>query len=187
MLDGVSVTTGTKAAAVAYISNGQVNFLLPSDVVPGSTVPLSIKTSKGTSPAVTTNVQENAPNLFTCQTDGKRYAAAQHANYSTITSAAPATPGETIMIIYATGFGPTNPPTPPGVIANGWATAVTPVAVGIGGVTAAAQAFLNGVGLYQLNVTVPATLLNGDPPGRRHCWWNRDATWRRTARQTLEF
>jgi uncharacterized protein (TIGR03437 family) len=162
-LDEVSVTIGSKAAAVAYVSNSQVNFLVPTDVVPGSTVPLFIKTSNGTSPTVITNVQEYAPNLFTYQADGKRYVAAQHTNYSAVTSESPARPGETILI-YATGFGPTNPTTPPGVLVGGGAAVVAPVAVRIGGIAATAVAYLSGVGLYQLNITVPENLLNGDQP-----------------------
>lgn len=160
-LDGVSISIGNRAAAIAYLSNSQVNFLVPSDLAPGATVPVSLKTSKGTSSTVNVNVQDYAPNLFTFIADSKRYAAAQHADYSTITSANPARPGETILI-YATGFGRTNPATPPGVVVGGGATVVAPVTVRIGGTTATTQAFLSGVGLYQLNVIVPDNLLNGE-------------------------
>ena len=72
-----------------------------------------------------------------------------------------ARPGETILI-YTTGFGRTNPATPPGVVVGSGAAVVAPVTVRIGGTTAATQAFLSGVGLYQLNVTVPDNLLNGE-------------------------
>jgi len=160
-LDGVSISIGNRAAAIAYVSNSQVNFLVPSDLAPGATVPVSLKTSKGTSSTVNVNVQDYAPNLFTFVADSKRYAAAQHADYSTITSTNPARPGETILI-YTTGFGRTNPSTPPGVVVGSGAAVVAPVTVRIGGTTAATQAFLSGVGLYQLNVTVPDNLLNGE-------------------------
>jgi uncharacterized protein (TIGR03437 family) len=160
-LDAVSVSIGNRAAAIAYISNSQVNFLVPSDLAPGAAVPVSLKTSKGTSSPVNVNVQDYAPNLFTFIADSKRYAAAQHADYATITSANPARPGETILI-YATGFGRTNPATPPGVVVGSGATVVAPVTVRIGGITATAQAFFSGVGLYQLNVTIPDNLLNGE-------------------------
>jgi len=73
------------------------------------------------------------------------------------------TAGETV-IIYATGFGRTNPATPPNVLVGGGAAVVAPVTVRVGGVTATVQAFLSGVGLYQLNATVPQSLLNGDHP-----------------------
>jgi len=99
--------------------------------------------------------------------------AAQHADYSLIGApnllpgvvTTPAQPGETILM-YGTGFGPTTPPQPSGQLV----TTATPLAntntvqVTIGGQTAsvAFAGLAQGAGLYQLNVTVPNDLPNGD-------------------------
>jgi uncharacterized protein (TIGR03437 family) len=73
----------------------------------------------------------------------------------------PARPGE-IVLLYGTGFGPTEPQTPSGVIVGSGARVVTPLVVRIGGVQAAAQGFISAAGLYVLVVTVPETLPDGD-------------------------
>jgi uncharacterized protein (TIGR03437 family) len=69
--------------------------------------------------------------------------------------------GETV-VIYAVGFGPTNPPVAAGQLYSGAASCLTPPQVTIGGVPA--QVVFAGIveaGLYQLNVVVP-NLPSGD-------------------------
>jgi len=90
------------------------------------------------------------------------YAAAQHADYSLVSAAHPAQPGETIMI-YGTGFGPTNPAVPTGQLVTTAEPLANSVQFSIGGVTAASSfAGLVEAGVYQFNVTVPAALPDGD-------------------------
>jgi uncharacterized protein (TIGR03437 family) len=73
----------------------------------------------------------------------------------------PAKPGETIML-YANGFGSTNVPVQSGSISQSGTLSPLPV-IKIGGVAATVQfAGLVAPGEFQFNVTIPASLGNGD-------------------------
>jgi uncharacterized protein (TIGR03437 family) len=74
-------------------------------------------------------------------------------------------PGETILL-FGTGFGPTTPTVPPGLVFNGAAplTDSTQLHIRVGGVPATVQfAGIVAAGEYQFNVLVP-TLPDGDQP-----------------------
>jgi uncharacterized protein (TIGR03437 family) len=80
----------------------------------------------------------------------------------------PAKKGE-VVVLYGVGFGPTNPTVPAGFAFTGTAPVVSkfPVQVQIGGTTVTpAFVGLIGAGLYQSNITVPATAVSGDNPIR---------------------
>ena len=152
-VNGVGVTINGNAVPVSFVSNTQVNFLVPATL---STATAQIQTTNNgqTSPAVTVNVEPLAPAFFTIGTNatsGIAYVAAEHAGGTligpaTIANATPVEPGETITL-YATGFGPT--------ISSGAALAVTP-SILIDGISAnVTYAGLVGPGLYQINVQVP--------------------------------
>jgi uncharacterized protein (TIGR03437 family) len=65
--------------------------------------------------------------------------------------------------LYATGFGPANPAPPDGQLFFGAYSTSTPVTVTMGGLDATVLwAGLSSVGLYQLNVIVPAGLPDGN-------------------------
>ena len=159
-VNGVGVTINGTAVPVSFVSNTQVNFLVPSTV---STGPAQIQTTNNglTSAAVTVDVDPLAPAFFTLGTNatsGNTYVAAEHADGTligppaTIKTATPAEPGETI-VLFATGFGPTP--------ASGGALAVTPTIV-IDGIDADVSfAGAVGPGLYQFNVVVPSTVTLG--------------------------
>jgi uncharacterized protein (TIGR03118 family) len=159
-VNGVGVTINGTAVPVSFVSNTQVNFLVPSTVSMG---PAQIQTTNNglTSAAVTANVNPLAPAFFTIganATNGNAYIAAEHSNgaligpTATITGATPAEPGETI-VLFATGFGPT--------LASGEVLAVTPT-IAIDGIAADVRfAGLVGPGLYQFNVVVPSTVTLG--------------------------
>jgi uncharacterized protein (TIGR03437 family) len=75
---------------------------------------------------------------------------------------APAKPGENILL-FATGFGPTNPVLPAGKLVTSAAPLVTQPTVTIGGKPAQLLfAGLSASGLDQFNVTIPPDLPNGD-------------------------
>lgn len=157
---GVGVTINGTAVPVSFVSNTQVNFLVPSTVSPG---PAQIQTTNNglTSAPVTVNVDALAPAFFTIGTDatnGNAYVAAEHSDgtlvgpAATIQGATPAEPGETV-VLFATGFGST--------LASGEVLAVTPV-VAIDGIAAEVSfAGLVGPGLYQFNVVVPPAVTLG--------------------------
>jgi uncharacterized protein (TIGR03118 family) len=160
VVNGVGVTINGTAVPVSFVSNTQINFLVPSTFATG---PAQIQTTNNglTSAAVAVNVDPLAPAFFMIGTNaasGNDYVAAEHASgaligpAATIKGATPAEPGETIMI-FATGFGPT--------LASGDALTVTPTIV-IDGIDADVSfAGAVGPGLYQFNVVVPSTVTLG--------------------------
>jgi uncharacterized protein (TIGR03118 family) len=155
-VNGVGVTVNGESAPVSFVSNVQINFLVPSDATLG-TAQIEVTNNGLTSAAVAATVAPNAPSFFTIGTNattGNNYIAATHANGSLIGPAGliktatttPATPGETI-VLYGTGFGQTS---------------ATPTIVIDGIVANVAFAGMTGPGLYQFNVVVPLTVSTGD-------------------------
>ena len=157
-LQGVSVTIDGKPAYVEYISPSQINVLAPDDNTVGS-VSVQIMTDGQQSNAITAQEQTFAPSFFT--TGGGAIVAAEHANYTLVSTSQPAAPGETILL-FGTGFGPTNPVSPTGQLVTTAAPLANSVQITIGGVTVPAASNLVESGVYQFNVTVPATLPNGN-------------------------
>src|ERR1035438_4238231 len=118
--------------------------------------------------AATADQREFAPALFTFLST---YAAAVHAdgvyvgkpNLLPGADTRPARPGETILL-FGTGFGPTDPPLPASQVVTQAAVLANPITVRIGGIAAdVAFAGLTGSGLVQFNVTLP-DLPDGDAP-----------------------
>jgi len=169
LLDGVSVTIDGKLAAVNYISPLQLNVQVPDDTATGP-VPVAVTTPQGTATATTT-MQTVSPGLFMYDAANRRYVAAQHADYSIVGppglypgASSPAKPGE-VIILYATGFGPTVPPTPSGQVVTSAAPVANLSAIGvtIGGQQAQVQwAGITIAGVWQLNVQVPSGAASGD-------------------------
>jgi uncharacterized protein (TIGR03437 family) len=154
-LQGVSVTINGQPAYVEYISPTQINVLAPDDATVGN-VQVQVTTAQQTSNSVTAPKQQFAPAFFTI--DGGAYVAAVHANHTLVDKAQPAAPGETI-VLYGTGFGPANPPVPTAQLVSAPTVLANSVQIAIGGVDAVVvYAGLVEAGLYQFNVTVPASL-----------------------------
>jgi uncharacterized protein (TIGR03437 family) len=171
VLDGVSVTAGGQPAYIAYVSATQINALLPN--VGFGQLQLIVTTPGGVGTPITLNSQQYSPAFFPWPNNQP---VATHADYSlaakngtfTGTATVPAKPGE-VIILWCAGFGPTNPPEPFGVPIPATPTyyAATPPSVTIGNLAAPVYgiALAPGyAGLYQLLVTVPSPLANGDYP-----------------------
>jgi uncharacterized protein (TIGR03437 family) len=161
-LDGVGVTVDGKPAAVYYISPGQLDVQAPDDSTTGS-VQVVVTAPQGTATATAT-MQTVSPGLFMYNTANRNYIAAQHVDYSLVGPSAPAKPGE-VIILYATGFGPTTPPTPSGQLVTTAYPVVnlSAITLTVGGKPA--QVLWAGVteaGLWQMNVQVPQDLTSGD-------------------------
>lgn len=168
-LDGVKVTIDNKPAAVYFISPTQLNVQAPTEDALGS-VAVQVTTAQGTSNTVTAQMQAFAPALFTFDPENRKYAAARHADFSLLAkpglfagaTTRGARPGE-VILLYGTGFGPTQPAVPAGQVVSTAAPLANTVTVRIGGTVAEVSfAGLTGAGLYQLNVKVPDTLADGD-------------------------
>jgi uncharacterized protein (TIGR03437 family) len=167
-LQGVSVTINGLPAYIDYLSPTQINVLAPDDATTGP-VQVQVTAAQQASNSVTMQKSQFSPAFFTI--DNGAYVAALHADYTLVGSAnllpgvttRPAQPGETILL-YGTGFGPTNPALPTAQLVATPAVLANSVQVTIGGAAATVvYAGLVEPGLYQLNVTVPA-LPNGDAP-----------------------
>jgi len=166
-IDNVSVTVNGTDAYVEYVSPGQLNVLMPVGLAPGAAQVQTYNFGLA-SAAVTVQVQDVAPAFF-LQSDGM-HVVATHADgslvgpTSTTTGATPAAPGETI-VLYGTGFGVTNPAAPEGKLITTPLSLATLPTITIGGTgSQVAFAGLIYAGLYQINVTVPASSASGDAP-----------------------
>jgi len=167
-LDGVSVTIDGIPAYVEYISPGQINVLAPDDKTTGA-VQIQVTAAGQKSNSFPAQKQQFAPAFFTFD-NGKYVAALHNADYSYLgapgliagVTTTPAKPGE-VVLLYGTGFGPTNPAVPTGqLVATAVPLPANSVQIAIGGVAATVLfAGLTESGLYQFDVTVPS-LAAGD-------------------------
>jgi len=170
VLDGVSVSVGGQAAYVDYISPTQINIVAP-DVGTGN-VAVTVKTPNGTSPAVMAVAQTVQPAFF----QWGSYTVATHQDYSLAVKngtlsglmTVPAAPGD-VIILWGTGFGPTNPAAPSGMEVPGGTTYNTAskvtVTVGNAPATVYGAALAPGfAALYQVAIQIPTTLADGDYP-----------------------
>jgi len=168
-LDGVSATVNGSPAYVSYVSPTQVNVLVPDDAPVGQ-VQVQLTTAQGTSNSFVADNRQMAPALFLLS--GTTYAAATRADGTYVgkpglipgATFAPAKPGE-IISLWGTGFGLTDPWLPASKLVTHAASLANSVTILIGGQQAQVSfAGLSGSGLDQFNVTVPATLADGDQP-----------------------
>ena len=155
---GVTVSVGSLAANVFYVSPTQINFLVPSIMRPGRTT-VRVVLDGIAGPAAAIQLAEESPALF--QLDAQTVIAVR-LDGSLITSGVPARPGD-IVVLYATGLGQTVPAAVYSTITAGAApivnlseftvlldgAAVDPAMVLYAG---AAPGF---AGLYQINLRLP--------------------------------
>jgi uncharacterized protein (TIGR03437 family) len=154
---GVRVLINQIAADIWYVSPTLVNLLVPASLVAGPAV-VQLEVDGIAGPPITIMLGSTAPSLF--QIDATDVLGT-HLNGSIITAAAPAQPGEWI-VLYATGLGPTVPAAVPNqvpqsaarlasndfsVMLNG--AAIDPSRIAYAGVTP------GYAGLFQINVLLP--------------------------------
>jgi uncharacterized protein (TIGR03437 family) len=172
-LDGVSVDVGGKPAYIYFLSSGQINAIAP-DVGDGSQ-PIKVSTPSGTSAVVNSISQQASPAFFmwpnnqpvaTRNADGSfAVKAGTFAGANTVA----AKPGD-VLVLWGTGFGPTNPVAPVGqqVPADGrtyLTTSTVTVMINNTPATVFGAALAPGfAGLYQVAIQVPASLADGDWP-----------------------
>jgi len=175
ILDGVSVeiVDGERilVAPMFFVSPGQINALLPYEIA-GSSARVRVRNSRGTSNAEQIAVASRAPGLFTKSMDGKGEAIVTHADFKMVGTDNPAFPDE-VVLVFLTGLGKVEPQVESGRSAgdngsNGPLNLVKDaVTVYVGGQQATVQfAGLAPlfVGLYQLNIRLPARLPGGAQP-----------------------
>ena len=166
----MSVSIGGTPAYIEYVSPTQINILSPN-LGTGSTS-VTVTTPAGTSNAYSIQSSQVQPAFFAWQPGN--YVVATDSNYNWLVkngefagkTTAPAQPGETI-ILWGTGFGPTTPAAPAGQITPSNLYSVNGVVVTVGSVPVPASATAlspGSAGLYQVVITLPSGLTNGDYP-----------------------
>jgi uncharacterized protein (TIGR03437 family) len=113
---------------------------------------------------VTELVNLTTPGVFTNPAGGIGYAAAEHtADFSLVTPAHPAQPGETIAA-YVTGLGDVFPSVSDGSpgVSSATSNTITAFVSGTAATVGYAGLAPTLVGLYQVNVTIPTGLTAGD-------------------------
>ena len=171
VLDRTSVLVGGQQAFVRYVSPGQVNVQVPSNVLTGQQQ-IVVSTPVTASAAFNITVNATQPGMLAPPSfgiGGKQYVVAQFADGAYVLPAnaipgvpsRPAKPGETI-VIYGIGFGPVS-----GVAAGQVAPAASDLVTrpqiffGPSSATLSYAGLAGGfVGLYQFNVVVPNVAAN---------------------------
>ncbi|OFW40135.1 MAG: hypothetical protein A3J28_06665 [Acidobacteria bacterium RIFCSPLOWO2_12_FULL_60_22] len=164
-LGGATLNIGGIEAPLFFSSEGQINAQVPIELTPNTRPHTVARTTRqdGTQTLTvpeTITIAVARPAIFTTNQQGSGQGAILNQNFSPNSAANAAARGSVIQI-FATGLGPTNP-----VVASGTPAPSSPAAVvtngvtaTIGGVNAAVQfaGLAPGfVGLYQVNVTIPA-------------------------------
>jgi uncharacterized protein (TIGR03437 family) len=166
-LAGTSVTIDGKPAFVYYISPTQLNVQAPSDSATGA-VSVIVTNNGPQSTAFNAQLATYSPAFFLYS--GTNYAIASHfpdyalvGNPNAIAGTVAAHPGD-VLILWATGFGPTDPTTPAGIEVVAASSAAVQPTVTVGGLPVTV---LNAVispgsaGLYQIAIQLPATVPTG--------------------------
>jgi uncharacterized protein (TIGR03437 family) len=160
-LAGVSVTIDGKTAFVEYVSPTQINVQAPSDMTTGPVNVIVTNNGQASAPS-TAQLLAAAPAFFMA---GTTASASILPGYTPVTAAAPAMPGD-FVVLWGTGFGPTTPPAPAGTIVTGAPVTSTFPVVTIGGVQVPviSSVLTTGtVGLYQITIQLPASVPTGTP------------------------
>lgn len=158
-LAGTSVTIGDKTAPVFQVVNlagqEQISVQVPFDVPPGSAVPVVLNNGFGTV-TVPIDIAIAQPGVFA----SGQQTAALHANFTLVSSAQPAVPGETV-IVFSTGLGAVTPAGITGAAASSSVLSFTQTTftATVGGQNAPVS--FSGlapgfVALYQVNLVIPA-------------------------------
>ena len=159
----VRVYVSDSPAALFYVSDTQINFLMPSVLLTGN-VTIRVATEGISGPEITATLVDAAPALFPM---AGGYAIATHADGTLLTADSPAH-AKDIVVIYLTGLGRTSPNPAPGEILPLSAqaqmvwlsdlkisldgTTVDPILIKYAGLTP------GSAGLYQINLELPSNV-----------------------------
>jgi uncharacterized protein (TIGR03437 family) len=168
-LGNVTVTVNAKPAYLWYVSPTQINLEAPDDSALG---PVTVVVTSPTGKASSTVTLAAVGPSFSLFTDQKHLAgviltpsgtgAYANGTYDLVGptgaftfATRPVKAGETVLL-YGTGFGPTNPAVPAGRASAGSAATVNAVQLSIGGVAVTPlYSVMISPGLYQIALTVP--------------------------------
>jgi len=162
---GTFILTGGLSAPLIFVSGLQVNVEIPAELTPNQQYAIVGSVNGALTLPDTIDVSSTAPGVLTFP-DGV-HVHAQHLDGSDVNSASPAKPSE-YVVIYLLGMGATNPSVPSGApapSAEPLARVTVEPTVTLNGVTCTllyAGLAPNFVGLYQIDLQVPANASSGD-------------------------
>ena len=162
----VSVLVGNRLAPLFFVSNGQINAMIPFETV-GNSVNVSVVAGANSqSTPVTLQLGSSAPRIFMVPNTDQGAIQNGSRNNVLVDAANPAQAGD-VLVIFGTGLGAVTNSPASGVAASGnpLSTTIEVPTVTIGGQAAVVEfsGLTSGfVGLYQVNARVPGGL----PPGR---------------------
>ncbi len=170
-LANVTVTFNNVPAPLIFVSQGQINAIVPYEVAGQTSVPVVVTNNGTTSATFTVPVTAVTPSIFSLSEGGSGQGAILNSDASINGASNPAAPGS-IISIYATGEGQLVPAGKTGCITGGTLPLPKPVAdvaVTIGGEAAssilyAGEAPDSVCGLIQINATLPSDLTAGPQP-----------------------
>lgn len=163
-LGGVSVKIGGFDAPLFFAGPNQINGQIPVELANVSSAAVVVTARGIVSAQRTIQLDPTQPGIFVI---GQTQGAVLNQDFSINSASNPAARGSVIQI-FATGLGPTNPPVPTGARAPAtapFAELTNAVTVAIGGMNAPVrfQALApTFVGLYQINAEIPMEVTPGD-------------------------
>ena len=157
-------------AALLLVAPSTLTVFVPYEIAGRSTTQLTVVHQGAASQPVTLPVAVSSPGIFARGPAGQGQAIALNHDLTVNSSSNPAAPGS-IIVLYMTGEGQTNPAGVDGLIARSTQplpTPVLPVSVIIDG-KQAALLYAGGVptlaaGVIQVNATIPSDVATGDIP-----------------------
>ena len=169
-LQGARVFLGGRQLPLQYVSAGQIDAQVACGIQPDS--PQSLVVVHGSAQSLPANVVVAAaqPAIFTVNQQGTGQAAAfwttPGGSYAAADAAHPVSAGR-VVEIYCAGLGPVSPAVAEGMVAptDPLSWAALPVTATVGGQPAQVQfagLMPGGVGVYQVNVAIPAGVPVGD-------------------------
>jgi uncharacterized protein (TIGR03437 family) len=165
---GVQVLFDGTPAPLIYARSDQVSAIVPYGVAGHVTAQVTVVFNGQPSTPLTVPVTDSAPALFTADASGKGQGAILNQNGSVNSSTNPAGKGS-VVVLYGTGEGATNPPGVDGQIAGSvLPKPILPVSVTIDGrdavVLYAGAAPSEVAGVIQVNVLLPDGINSGPVP-----------------------
>jgi uncharacterized protein (TIGR03437 family) len=167
-LNGTKVIIGGQSAFISFISPGQVNALVPSNVATG-VQQITVTAATGTSAAYPVIVNPTAAGMLApgyLNIGGVQYLGALFPDFQTFVAPPGAVSGYTsrrakpgdVIVIFGIGFGPVTPNILAGQLYSGNTTLTLPLQIFFGSTQATLQYWglaPDLVGVYQFNVVVP--------------------------------
>ena len=168
-LSQVSILFNNIPSPLVYVSKGQVAGTVPYEVAGLTSAQVVAEVAGVRSAPFMVQVAPSAPGLFSVDFSGKGQAVVYNSDNTVNSSTNPARRGSIIQI-FGTGEGETNPAGQDGLFSVGLPPKpVLPVSVTIGGVPQTQFAYIGGIpgeppGVLQVNVTVDAATPTGNQP-----------------------